>query len=216
MPEVMARPATLKDQVYKELKKLLKSGRLDPVTMYSANQFAIDLGVSRTPVREALVQLATEGFLESFDGRGFKIRTFSEREIREIFESRQLIELYVVDRMASQPKEILSHLEKTTAAMKSCAREGDVAEFLREDEDFHMGLVRRYGNRLMIQVMENIRDCISLLGQKVLVKPERMAEVLAEHQRVVDAVRRGARAEAVKAMKFHLDRTEECLLKETP
>ena len=43
MPEVMARPATLKDQVYKELKKLLKSGRLDPVTMYSANQFAIDL-----------------------------------------------------------------------------------------------------------------------------------------------------------------------------
>src|SRR5262249_47924641 len=88
------RPRTLKDQAYREIKQQLLAGHLEHERLYSAQHFAERLGVSRTPVREALLQLASEGFLVCLDVRGFKIREFSDQEIRDLFETREVIETH--------------------------------------------------------------------------------------------------------------------------
>src|SRR5688572_21556 len=77
----LARPESLKDLAYREIKNHLTAGKLSPDEIYSAAQFADILQVSRTPVREALLQLATEGYLVFIEGRGFKVRPYSEKEI---------------------------------------------------------------------------------------------------------------------------------------
>ena len=93
------RPGTLQALAYDKIKGLMIAGELDFDAIYSANQFAEILGVSRTPVREALLQLSAEGLLTSLQGRGFKIKQFSENRVREFFETRQMIESYIIEQM---------------------------------------------------------------------------------------------------------------------
>src|SRR5687767_2401156 len=93
------RPQSLKDLAYKQIRSLLLRGQMDPDSVYSANQFAETLGVSRTPVREALLQLVAEGFLAVVEQRGFRLRRFTEKEIRELFETRRLIETYAAEKL---------------------------------------------------------------------------------------------------------------------
>jgi DNA-binding GntR family transcriptional regulator len=81
----IARHGSLKDAAYRQIKELLLSGRLEHGRLYSAQYFAEMLGVSRTPVREALLQLTSEGSLVCLDVRGFKIREFTDKEVRDVF-----------------------------------------------------------------------------------------------------------------------------------
>jgi len=207
------RPRTLMGLAYEEIKNLLTTGRLEFDTIYSANHFADILRVSRTPVREALLQLTAEGFLVSVQGRGFKIREFSEKEIRDFFETREMIETYVIEHLASRLTEMdFEQLRESSRRMRESADLGTTHAFLEADRDFHMSLVRRYNNLLLESIMEDIRSLISLFGQKALSRAGRTQEVIDEHERVLGALSQKDEKEAVEAMMYHLTTTEKYLL----
>jgi|HubBroStandDraft_6_1064221.scaffolds.fasta_scaffold401660_1 DNA-binding GntR family transcriptional regulator len=211
------RPGTLKDQAYREIKRQLVSGRLEHDHLYSAQHFAEQLGVSRTPVREALLQLASEGLLVCLDVRGFKIRELSEKEIRDVFETRELIETYVATRLAGTLTAAdFRELEESLQRMKGHAAAEDVFAFLEADKEFHMALVRRTDNHLLVSIMDDIRSCISLFGLRALAHPGRFQEVIREHQGIVAALRKGERARVVQAVQDHLTTTRHCLLNREP
>ena len=203
------RPETLKDLVYKKVRGLLTAGQLSPETIYSANHLADGLGVSRTPVREALLQLTAEGLFVSLGGRGFKVRALSAKEIQDFFELRLLIEAHVVGHFG---KRALKPVEEAMQRMAALERRGDEAGFLQADERFHMRLIQEYGNHRFLSAMEQIRGCISLLGQKALLAQGRMRDVGAEHLAIVAALRKGDARLAVEAMRRHLRTTEQYLL----
>src|SRR5688572_28620115 len=94
------RPRSLHALAYDQIKALLLSGRLSRDRLYSANDFAETLRISRTPVREALLQLAAENYLVFVEGRGVRVRQFTTKEIRDFFETRQLVEPYVLGQIA--------------------------------------------------------------------------------------------------------------------
>jgi DNA-binding GntR family transcriptional regulator len=208
------RPSTLNELAYKEIKNLLITGQLKFNTMYSANQFAETLGVSRTPIREALLQLTKEGCLISVQGQGFKIKEFSEKEIKDFFETRKIIESYVMERLVgSLTKLDVQPLEDSLKLMIERAREkGDTYGFLEADKDFHMSLVHRYNNFLLEAIMQNIRNLISIFGGKAVARKERMQEVINEHQIILQAIKRKDQRKAVEAVHYHLDTTEKYLL----
>jgi DNA-binding GntR family transcriptional regulator len=207
------RPETLLSLAYDRIKGLLVSGQLSIDEIYSANQFAEMLGVSRTPVREALLQLAAEGLLIPVQGRGFKIKGFSEKEIKDFFEARLMIETYVISRLVRGiGAEDLKALQTSLKQMVQSADRGDITCFLEADKAFHMNLVRRYTNRLLETIMENIRNLISILGQKALSSSGRIEEVLQEHQAIVAAVKEKDPNKAAKAMSHHLNRTERAII----
>jgi len=204
----------LNELAYKEIKNLLITGQLKFNTMYSANQFAEILGVSRTPVREALLQLTKEGCLISVQGQGFKIKEFSEKEIKDFFETRKIIESYVIERLVgSLTKLDVQQLEDSLKLMIERAKEkGDTYGFLEADKDFHMSLVHRYNNFLLESIMQNIRNLISIFGGKALARKERIQEVINEHQIILQAIKRKDKGKAVESIHYHLDTTEKYLL----
>jgi DNA-binding GntR family transcriptional regulator len=208
------RPAMLNELAYKEIKSLLIKGQLEFNKLYSANQFAELLGVSRTPVREALLQLANEGCLNFVKGQGFKIKEYSEKEIKDFFETRKMIESYVIERLIGASVRLdIKQLEESLKLMSIRAKGGeDTYGFLEADKDFHLTLVQRYNNSLMLSIMQNIRNLISVFGAKALSHKERFEEVIHEHKVILDAIKERNKEKAVEAVTDHLNKTEKYLL----
>jgi len=206
-------PGTLQNLAYERIKTLLINGQLEFDEVYSANHFAEILGVSRTPIREALLQLTSEGFFVSLRGRGFKIKEFSEKEIQDFFEARKMIEAYVIEQLVDEVSaEDLKPLDDSLAQMINGHKKTETYSFLEADKSFHMNLIRRYENSLLESIMGNIRDFISILGQKALASPGRVQEVIREHQHILEALHQKDRIKAVQAIQYHLDATEKSLL----
>ena len=209
----LEQPGTLQNLAYERIKTLLISGQLEFDEVYSANHFAEILGVSRTPIREALLQLTSEGFFVSLRGRGFKIKEFSEKEIQDFFEARKMIEAYVIEQLVDEVSaEDLKPLDDSLAQMINGHKKTETYSFLEADKSFHMNLIRRYENSLLESIMGNIRDFISILGQKALASPGRVQEVIREHQHILEALHQKDRIKAVQAIQYHLDATEKSLL----
>jgi DNA-binding GntR family transcriptional regulator len=207
------RPVSLKDAAYREIKNQLVSGRLEHDTFYSAQHFAAMLGVSRTPVREALLQLASEGFLDCLEARGFKIRRFSEREIYDVFETRQIIETFVVRHLLGKlTDDDLRELKRNLRELAAHAEKGNAHGFLETDKEFHMALVRRTGNQMLVSIMETIRNHIALFGLEALSHRGRFQEVIREHRAILNALGRKDRGRALQAVRHHLAATQDCLL----
>jgi DNA-binding GntR family transcriptional regulator len=209
----LEQPGTLQNLAYERIKTLLTNGQLEFEEVYSANHFADILGVSRTPIREALLQLTSEGFFVSLRGRGFKIKEFSEKEIQDFFEARKMIEAYVIEQLVDEVSaEDLKPLDDSLAQMINGHKKTETYSFLEADKSFHMNLIRRYENSLLESIMGNIRDFISILGQKALASPGRVQEVIQEHQHILEALHQKDRIKAVQAIQNHLDATEKSLL----
>jgi DNA-binding GntR family transcriptional regulator len=207
--EPLERLGTLQERAYRKIKDYLVSGRLEVETIYSGNRFADLLGVSRTPVREALLQLSAEGLLVFVEGLGFKVKTYSPKEIRDIFEARRAIETYVVGQIAgSLDRDALRGLEENLKQLSARAGQRDPYRFLETDREFHMSLVRRAGNRLLESIMDAIRNHVSVLGLSALAREGRARQVVREHGDIVRALRRKDKAAAVKAIVHHLVTTE--------
>ena len=209
----LEQPGTLQNLAYERIKTLLINGQLEFDEVYSANHFAEILGVSRTPIREALLQLTSEGFFVSLRGRGFKIKEFSEKEIQDFFEARKMIEAYVIEQLVDEVSaEDLKPLDDSLAQMINGHKKTETYSFLEADKSFHMNLIRRYENSLLESIMGNIRDFISILGPKALASPGRVQEVIREHQHILEALHQNDRVKAIQAIQYHLDATEKSLL----
>ena len=216
-PSPLERPASLKDAAYREIKERLVSGRMEHGKIYSAQHFAGQLGVSRTPVREALLQLAGEGFLDCIEVRGFKVRQFSEQEIRDVFETRQIIESFVVKHLIDKLEpDDFRRLKKNLRVMAAHAQEGHVHGFLEADKEFHMALVRRTGNQMLVTIMETIRNYIAIFGVRAVSHQGRFQEVIREHRSILGALYRKDRKRALQAMHHHLSATERILKEDQP
>jgi DNA-binding GntR family transcriptional regulator len=209
----LTRPASLKDAAYRQIKALLLAGALEQDRLYSAQFFADQLGVSRTPAREALLQLAGDGVLVCHDVRGFQIKHFSDQEIRDVFETRTLIETHALRKLAAEanPADLVD-LQKSLKAMTAAAQRQDAQAFVEADKEFHMVALRRCGNAHLLAIMENIRTHISIFALQALRHAGRFDEVLREHAAIVKALRRRDRKQAFEALRHHLATTERYLL----
>jgi DNA-binding GntR family transcriptional regulator len=208
----LKRPGTLKEQVYRKLKSLLTSGKFDRDVFYSANQFAELLGVSRTPAREALLQLETEGFLVAEDNRGFRLKEFTAKEAQDFFEMRRLMETYAIGKLCDAiTKEHLQQLEESFRRMKTACERRDMAEIIASDEDFHLVVISGADNLFLKSLIQNIRDFIAVFGRRIMENDSGMSEVVSEHHEIVKALKAGDKRRAVDAMSRHLEKTEERL-----
>jgi DNA-binding GntR family transcriptional regulator len=210
------RPETLKDAAYNGIKLLLITGQYDPQKILSANQLAETLHVSRTPVREALLQLANEGYLIAVGGRGFNVRKFSKKEIQDFFETRKMIECHVVKNLSNRlTADDFTHLEQITEKMARFGSLGKATEFLEADKEFHLYLIHRHDNGHLKGIMDNIRNLISTIGHRAVVIEHRFEEVVQEHRHLLKALQEKNSDKAVACMRAHLDVTEKYLIEQT-
>lgn len=202
----ITRPKSLTDHAYERLKAAIRSGALEPHRFYPLGEIAQNFGISRTPVREAVLKLAHDGLLEILPQRGFRIREVGPEEMAEVFELRGLIEARTVENLAK--KGTAGDIQSLRSILKRQERVvHDVGRFLDVDEEFHLTMLERAGLRRAREFMVTLRDIIWLLGLEALALPGRLEEVLAEHRRVVDAIERKDVTGARRAIESHLTST---------
>ncbi|MCF4007709.1 GntR family transcriptional regulator [Corynebacterium uropygiale] len=183
----------------------------------SEQAIADDLGISRTPVREAIRALASEGLVEHIPHRGTRIPSISREQILDLMELRGLLEkhttLKVIERgVASSVADRLSvTLEQQRRLLDSPGHE-HVIEFIRLDQEFHARIMEAAGNHEISAVYEKLRVRQRIIGAQALYTPHRWREVIREHADIVDALRANDSQAALRAVVHHLDRTLDVLL----
>src|SRR4029077_20951729 len=131
--------SSLREQVRRIIRGRIIAGDIVPGAIYSIPQFASLLGVSATPVREAVLDLANQELVEVVRNRGFRVPDLAERDIDEVIQLRLMLEVPAVTAIAKDPpRHQLANLRRMTGAITASAQAGDLVGFVENDRDFHL------------------------------------------------------------------------------
>ncbi|EIA38744.1 MAG: GntR family transcriptional regulator [Thermus sp.] len=199
------RPNQVREAVYGHLKDLLLSGRFAPGERLSEPLLAQELGVSRTPVREALMRLSEEGLVELVPGKGARVKAFTPEEVEEVYGVRALLEGEAAREAAlrAMPWE-LDALEERLRAIDEASPE-DYPEQMRRDLEFHRALVRLSGNRTLYRLYEDLLSTLAL-ARSALPTLSQDEATRREHRAILMALRRKDPEGAKKAVEAHVYR----------
>ncbi|HEX2312627.1 MAG TPA: GntR family transcriptional regulator [Thermomonospora sp.] len=209
----IAGTANLNRQVAQVLREAIHSGELRPGELYSVSRISERLGVSRTPVREALLGLADTGLVRIERNRGFRVVRRDPRHIAEVFHLRLLLEVPAT-RLAARHRDpaLLEGLRRELAAMREAAGDHDEARFMEHDRRFHALILDAAGNSLLTATVGNLRDTITTVGASTVDQTRSLADIAAEHDPVLAALAAGDAEAAAEAMRRHVAHTGELLL----
>ena len=205
-------PESLAKMAYESIRNSILASQWKIGELYNEKAIAADLGISRTPVREALLELASQDLIIFLPRRGLMVNRFNRRDVDEIFELRKAIELAAVEKItnASAPLDLFD-IEESLFKQRKAAKEKNYLAFMEADRLFHTSFSELTNNRRLIAIVENLRDMIHLMGYKALSLEGRALVVIEEHQKIFEAVKKGRPDEARQAMAYHLDQSKEAV-----
>ncbi|WP_374985244.1 GntR family transcriptional regulator [Streptomyces fradiae] len=204
-PNLITAQERLRDQVAHALRAALISGELQPGRVYSAPALAADFGVSATPVREAMLDLAREGLVEPVRNKGFRVTEVSERDLDQYAELRALIEVPTVGAVArSATREQLEALRPVAEEIVACAGAHDLIGYLDADRRFHLALLALHGNDRLVETVGELRKRSRLYGLTALDERGLLVASAREHLELLDLMIAGDAAAAQECMARHL------------
>jgi DNA-binding GntR family transcriptional regulator len=195
----------LRDQVAHALRAALISGELKPGEVYSAPGLAEDFGISATPVREAMLDLAREGLVEPVRNKGFRVTEVNERDLDQYSEIRMLIEVPMIGRITrSASREELEALRPVAEQIVAAAREHDLIGYLEADRRFHLSLLALGGNERLVETVGDLRKRSRLYGLTTLDASDRLIPSAEEHIELLDLMVAGDAEGAEQCIARHL------------
>ncbi len=197
----------LEDKIYARLKQLIREQRVAMGVRIQPDHLAREMGVSRTPVLNALKRLAGEQIVEWVPRRGIYLKTLTKRELARVFEVREALECLAV-RLATMriTRDQVDRLTGLFRGIKISSTQKAHALYLERDREFHWQLVMISGNRYLMHAMEAVNVMI-LTYQYGLNRP--MAETMREHSAILDALKKRDPDAAEAAMRLHVGLTRE-------
>ncbi|WSP41760.1 GntR family transcriptional regulator [Streptomyces sp. NBC_01244] len=196
---------SVRGQILDALRAALIAGELAPGEIYSGPALGERFGVSATPVREAMQQLALEGVVECLPNRGFRVLTRTPGELAELAEVRALLEVPVMLRLArTVPSAAWVALGPAAAETVEAADAGDPARYADADREFHRAVLALAGNAQLLLVASDLhrRSQWPLPGPRRIRRAELVAEA-AEHVAVVSALSAGDLSGAESLIRGH-------------
>jgi len=194
-------------RVYAHVKERLLDGTFPGGALLSENELSQQLGLSRTPVRQAFVQLEAEGLLELYPKRGALVVPVAASEIEDVFEARLLVEEHCARRAANAGARLVADLEPLIAEQEQAVARGatGMAEFARADRHFHRAIVHAAGNAILTRLYDALRDRQQRIATVSLARNPGDAErFVTEHRGIVEALGRGDAADAAHLVSAHL------------
>jgi DNA-binding GntR family transcriptional regulator len=199
------------DRAYAHVKERLLDGRFAAGTLLSENDLAQRLGVSRTPVRHAIVRLEAEGLLELYPKRGALVVPVSPSEADDVLEARLLLERHCARRAALVGRPLGAELEAAIAEQDESVAAGG-AGFARADRHFHRAIVAAAGNVLLARQYETLRDRHQRIAATLVARdPSRVQRFVAEHREIAAALAAGDADAAERLVTAHLQGAHELL-----
>ena len=207
--EVLPRGRSAAQVAYDYVKARLLDGRFAGGTLLSENEIAQRLDVSRTPVRQAFVQLEAEGLLELYPRRGALVVPISPSEAEDVLEARMLIEQHAARRAARAGPGLAEALREQIAEQEASLA-GDGAGFAWSDRAFHRAIVEAAGNQLLTRQYDALRDRHQRIAAVTIARdPSRIERFVAEHREIAAAFEAGDGDRAAELLGTHLQGAHE-------
>lgn len=221
----MERRSPLQIQAYDYLKNMILSGQLEPNVLYSETRMSAQIGISRTPMREAIQCLSQDGYITVVPSKGFMIRSLNEQDMEESIQIRCAIEGFCVRLIAAEAgskkgqktladlDRLLEKQEKLLNQKNGPGRENiennswtqaSLDQFMEYDHQFHRTLVSYAQNREFQQIFQRLMYLIHLTTSEALLVPGRTEDTLKEHRLVCSYLKEGDGESAYKLMMVHL------------
>jgi DNA-binding GntR family transcriptional regulator len=194
---------TATSRAYDHVKRAILDRAYPGGALLSEGEIATAVGVSRTPVREALLRLETEGLVRLYPKRGALVLPVSPQEISDVLETRELVETFTAGRATLGP-ELVAELTRLLEAMRRHAEAGEGREFAHADRCFHRTLVAAAGNEILTQLYDSMRDRQLRMARLTADDSVRTADVVRDHAEILEAVRSGDRRRVRAAIHRHL------------
>lgn len=202
-PELASLPRG--EHAYRRIRAAIQSGELKPGERLREMELAESIGLSRTPVREALARLESEGLVAHDASRGIMVAELDYSMVTELYYMREVLEGTAARLTAQHASEVeVSILEDLCRQYEAAIKTGDGAALAASNRRFHETLYRCSHNRYLVNMLTVLHDALSLLGSTTLSSRERAAETLKEHQAVVAAVKGRDPDAAERALRDHI------------
>lgn len=196
---------SLRETVTQALRAAVISGEMKPGEVYSAPTLGKRFGVSPTPVREAMLDLAKEGLVVSLPNKGFRVTEVSDADLDDITALRLLIEPPTVrDVTALIDSAGLARLREMADAIVEYAGAGDLIAYTEADRAFHITILEYRGNRKLVSLISDLRAHTRLLGLAPLAASGKLRDMALEHVELVDLIGAGKADEAQALMTRHI------------
>src|SRR5215213_6538451 len=201
------RKPSLVEDAYRALKNAIRNNVFPPGYQGSEQEIALRLGMSRTPVHEAIIRLQEDGLVRVLSKRGVLVCPLAPEDVREIYEVIIALESMAAELLASLPdperRLVVEELEHATARMDAALRKDDLLAWAAADDLFHRTLVERCGNGRIRKIAQTVTDQAHrarMLTLKLRSKPTGSS---AAHRRIIGAIQKGRVAEAHRYAREH-------------
>ena len=199
------REASKAERVYGSLRRRIRELALPPGASLRKEEIALELGVSRAPVSEAIARLAEEGLVEVFPQHGSFVAPIRAADVRESLFIRTALETEAMRRLApAADASLIAELDDNLAAQTEALAEGDLARFYDLDEGLHAAIFAATETPRASRLLDSARAPIDRMRRLALPEPGRAQDTLEEHRRLVEALRTGDAEFAAAAMRVHL------------
>jgi len=195
-------PPNLTALAYSSIKRHILEGKLDEDTRLTEEFLSKRLGISKSPVREALNSLQTEGLIHIEPRRGARLRQFSVKEVKNLYDLRETLEVFAVSITRVTPA-LLAALAKSVERTRRHLKANDKTKHIEEDTWFHGAIASATGNDELCRVLKNIQDQIWLCRCKTYDLSSSTASDA--HLAILQALEENDRKGAQAAMRSHID-----------
>jgi len=203
----------LREVVFETLREAIINGTLKPGERMMEIQLAEQLGVSRTPVREAIRKLELEGFVVMIPRKGAYVAGISLKDIADVFEVRAAMEGLAAGLAAERiTAEELEEMERLLVRIGEHIEANRLEEVVEMDTLFHEALYKASRNLKLEQILQNLREQIQRFRSTSLAFPGRMREALEEHKKIVEAISERNAALAQQLAQEHIENAENSML----
>ena len=194
-------PSNLTTLAYNSIKEYILDGRLDENSRLTEEFLSSQLGISKSPIREALNRLETEGLIRIEPRKGAFLRRPSSQEVTELYDLREALETHVM-RTAKLTPAILAELRQSLKRQRAFLKANDRTHYIEEDVHFHAELAQATGNAYLCAVLENIQNQIWLSHRNSYDLSSSTAP--GYHESIVDALESNGREKAESEMRDHI------------
>ena len=202
----------LREIVYEELKRQILIGEIAPGTRMMEVELADDMGVSRTPVREAIRKLEKEGLVTIEPRKGAYASDVSTDDMVEILEVRQIMEGLAAELAASRAQDVqLEQLRIAEEKYNKAVASGDTTEMIKYDSQFHKLIVEASNNKTLMLLIEPLQEMALRFRYLYYHDLNRAMNMPHEHEKIIDAIAGGDKEKAKYAASMHIHSLKEAL-----
>jgi len=204
---------SLKQMAFRAIKEAIINNKLRPGEIYTEQKLAKELGVSKTPVREALLDLGLKGFVNYLPRKGFQISLLTEKEIHNLYVVRRALETAALQTGLSKlTAQDIIQIETIHEREEGAIKTNDRHAYMRIDRELHYNIAKLSENGYLINSLENIRDLVDWMGFMALSRQGRIVEAREEHHRIIEKIKDRDLDGAIQSMELHSQLTEQNVL----